>query len=94
MQLGAAIVKRTSLLIAGGLFMISTGGCALPDYFHPGGYSSTARQRLHESHVNWPEPQTPVVSTTRQPLSVPAPIPSLSELRDETFDGAAQIFGN
>ncbi len=37
------------------LFVSSLGssGCMLPDYYHPGGYSSTSLKRLEESHVEW-----------------------------------------
>ncbi|MHC4875369.1 MAG: hypothetical protein ACYTGL_02650 [Planctomycetota bacterium] len=39
-------------LIAGSL---AESGCMLPDYYHPGGYSSTSIDRLEESQVEWPE---------------------------------------
>ncbi len=37
------------------LFASSLGssGCMLPDYYHPGGYSSTSLERLEESQVEW-----------------------------------------
>lgn len=40
------------ILIAGSL---SGSGCMLPDYYQPGGYSSTSLKRLDESQVEWPE---------------------------------------
>ncbi len=39
-------------LIAGSL---ASSGCILPDYYHPGGYSSTSFERLEESQVEWHE---------------------------------------
>lgn len=40
-----------ALLILLGL--LSASGCALPDYYTPGGYSSTYHRRLEESTVAW-----------------------------------------
>lgn len=41
------------------LFLIvaapAASGCMLPEYYHPGGYSSTSLKRLDESHVEWPK---------------------------------------
>lgn len=46
------MVRRLTVLF---LFASSLGtsGCMLPDYYHPGGYSSTSLQRLEESQVEW-----------------------------------------
>lgn len=46
------MVRRLTILF---LFASSlcTSGCMLPDYYHPGGYSSTSLKRLEESQVEW-----------------------------------------
>ena len=46
------MVRRLTALF---LFASSLGssGCMLPDYYHPGGYSSTSLKRLEESQVEW-----------------------------------------
>ena len=32
---------------------LAASGCMLPDYYTPGGYSSTSSQRLQESTIDW-----------------------------------------
>jgi|GEM_PF-2342467 len=46
------MTRRLTVLI---LFASSLGssGCMLPDYYHPGGYSSTSLKRLEESQIEW-----------------------------------------
>jgi hypothetical protein len=46
------MARRLTVLF---LFVSSLGGsgCMLPDYYHPGGYSSTSLKRLEESQIEW-----------------------------------------
>ena len=46
-------VVRRLATVAAILLAISASGCMLPEYYTPGGYSSTARQRLEESSIDW-----------------------------------------
>ena len=32
---------------------LAVSGCMLPEYYTPGGYSSTSEQRLQESSIDW-----------------------------------------
>jgi hypothetical protein len=32
---------------------LAVSGCMLPEYYTPGGYSSTCEQRLQESAIDW-----------------------------------------
>lgn len=50
------MVRRLAT-VAAILFAITASGCMLPEYYTPGGYSSTCRQRLEESTIDWS--QTP-----------------------------------
>jgi hypothetical protein len=44
-----AMSLRMSLLL---LVVLTSAGCALPDYYTPGGHSSTARKRMNEARFS------------------------------------------
>jgi hypothetical protein len=48
------MARKRIVLVA--LLSLTLGGCMLPVYHEPGGYSSTWRKRMRESNVDWPEP--------------------------------------
>ncbi|MGZ0173416.1 MAG: hypothetical protein ACKVHE_28155 [Planctomycetales bacterium] len=50
-------VVRRLATVAAILFAITASGCMLPEYYATGGYSSTSRQRMEESTIDWS--QTP-----------------------------------
>lgn len=69
------MTRRLTVLF---LFASSLGssGCMLPDYYHPGGYSSTSLKRLEDSQVEWEDskwslPRLPVrlVAEFDQPVT-------------------------
>jgi hypothetical protein len=50
---GEAEVIRRLKVAAATVVALAVSGCMLPEYYTPGGYSSTCEQRLQESAIDW-----------------------------------------
>ena len=70
---GASVIQR--LVIAAAILIASTAsGCVVPEYYTPGGYSSTCRHRLQESSIVWA--QAPNVWAQAPEEMMPQPLSS------------------
>jgi len=64
-----AEVVRRLITATVAVMTLATSGCVLPEHYTPGSYSSTCRQRLQESTIDWSQTSE---GPTRQSFSLEA----------------------